>query len=82
MAGKLIKAKVDIDRRLIYTYKFCSFRTLRNKIGQVAQLVEQRTENPRVGGSTPSLATNIYNGFKRAPVGTLFSMALRVTPSE
>ena len=26
--------------------------------GQVAQLVEQRTENPRVGGSTPSLATN------------------------
>ncbi len=26
--------------------------------GQVAQLVEQRTENPRVGGSIPSLATN------------------------
>jgi hypothetical protein len=25
--------------------------------GQVAQLVEQRTENPRVGGSTPPLAT-------------------------
>ena len=24
---------------------------------QVAQLVEQRTENPRVGGSTPSLGT-------------------------
>jgi hypothetical protein len=31
---------------------------LRDKRGQVAQLVEQRTENPRVGGSTPSLATN------------------------
>ena len=28
--------------------------------GQIAQLVEQRTENPRVGGSTPSLATNIF----------------------
>ena len=27
--------------------------------GQVAQLVEQRTENPRVGGSIPPLATNI-----------------------
>ncbi|CAI8796299.1 protein of unknown function [Methylococcus capsulatus] len=27
--------------------------------GQVAQLVEQGTENPRVGGSIPSLATNI-----------------------
>ena len=26
--------------------------------GQVAQLVEQRTENPCVGGSIPSLATN------------------------
>ena len=26
-------------------------------LGQVAQLVEQRTENPRVGGSIPSLAT-------------------------
>ena len=25
--------------------------------GQVAQLVEQGTENPRVGGSSPSLAT-------------------------
>jgi hypothetical protein len=30
---------------------------LRDKRGQVAQLVEQRTENPRVGGSIPSLAT-------------------------
>ena len=26
-------------------------------IGQIAQLVEQRTENPCVGGSTPSLST-------------------------
>ncbi len=26
-------------------------------IGQVAQLVEQWTENPRVGGSIPPLAT-------------------------
>jgi hypothetical protein len=30
---------------------------LRLKQGQVAQLVEQGTENPRVGGSIPSLAT-------------------------
>jgi hypothetical protein len=29
--------------------------------GQVAQLVEQRTENPRVGGSIPPLATNKIN---------------------
>jgi hypothetical protein len=30
---------------------------------QVAQLVEQRTENPRVGGSTPSLGTTPAGGF-------------------
>ncbi len=31
--------------------------------GQVAQLVEQRIENPRVGGSIPPLATR----YKKAP---------------
>ena len=30
--------------------------------GQVAQSVEQRIENPRVGGSIPLLATSIYAG--------------------
>ena len=38
--------------------------------GQVAQLVEQRTENPRVGGSTPSLATTLISvskGFEPLP---------------
>jgi hypothetical protein len=34
--------------------------------GQVAQLVEQRTENPRVGGSIPSLAIP-RNPFDRMP---------------
>ena len=28
--------------------------------GQVAQSVEQGTENPRVGGSIPPLATTLY----------------------
>jgi hypothetical protein len=31
-------------------------------IAQVAQLVEQRTENPRVGGSIPPLGTSDFNG--------------------
>ncbi len=31
-----------------------------NKDAQVAQLVEQRTENPRVGGSIPPLGTTSY----------------------
>jgi hypothetical protein len=30
---------------------------MRPPFGQVAQLVEQRIENPRVGGSIPPLAT-------------------------
>ena len=32
---------------------------------QVAQLVEQRTENPRVGGSIPSLGTTRRNSLQR-----------------
>ena len=35
------------------------------RYGQVAQLVEQRTENPRVGGSIPPLAT-ISNQYVRS----------------
>ena len=40
--------------------------------GQVAQLVEQRTENPRVGGSIPSLATTIYFTAIVVPFGLVF----------
>jgi hypothetical protein len=32
-------------------------------IAQVAQLVEQRTENPRVGGSIPPLGTTVLQMF-------------------
>ena len=35
---------------------------MRALFGQVAQLVEQRIENPRVGGSIPPLATKTRNG--------------------
>src|SRR4029453_17062550 len=35
--------------------------------GQVAQLVEQRTENPCVGGSIPSLAINLFNKLRSQP---------------
>jgi hypothetical protein len=34
---------------------------------QVAQLVEQRTENPRVGGSIPPLGTSYFNDLGRLP---------------
>ena len=33
-------------------------------IGQIAQLVEQRTENPCVGGSIPPLATALSKGLR------------------
>ena len=41
-------------------------RQLRHSSGSIAQLVEQRTENPRVGGSIPSPATSL-----RWPAGQL-----------
>ena len=40
---------------------------------QVAQLVEQRTENPRVGGSIPPLGTNKINNL--GPFWGLFLVA-------
>ena len=43
--------------------------------GQVAQLVEQRTENPCVGGSIPSLTTKYPKSLKNLTLSDfLFSM--------
>ena len=53
-------------------------------VAQVAQLVEQGIENPRVGGSIPSLGTTDY--LRKAPAmrrGFLFSASgksLRTAP--
>lgn len=35
-----------------------------NLKGQIAQSVEQRTENPRVGGSIPPLGTTFFTFFE------------------
>ena len=46
--------------------------------GQIAQLVEQRTENPRVGGSIPPLGTTF-------PLNYYFRMRISVsweTPAD
>src|ERR1700674_203063 len=40
-------------------------------IGWVAQLVEQRTENPRVGGSIPSPATLFFSSLDARHAGGL-----------
>ncbi len=57
--------------------------------GNVAQVVEQRTENPCVGGSTPSIATHLFFSFlfRLSPIkGALFVLATLtascVWPSE
>ena len=51
----------DIDWQ-IFVGRICNFLKLQKinfllQKAQVAQLVEQRTENPRVGGSNPPLGT-------------------------
>ena len=51
-------------------YMRCKFRELIN--AQIAQLVEQRTENPRVAGSIPALGIFLFFGHsleKAAPEG-------------
>jgi hypothetical protein len=40
--------------------------------GQVAQSVEQRTENPCVGGSIPPLATNKLRSYKLTLITPFF----------
>ena len=45
---------------IIYTH---SFETTKVTSGEIAQLVEQGTENPRVGGPIPSLATIFLSFF-------------------
>ena len=46
-----------IFRPQVDTIQQFLFNTRPTLVGQIAQLVEQRIENPRVGGSIPSLAT-------------------------
>ena len=51
-------------------YMRCKFRELIN--AQIAQLVEQRTENPRVAGSIPALGIFLFFRYaleKAAPEG-------------
>ena len=56
-----MQSLVAIDQ-LNKTYSFVSIICIQssNLIAQIAQSVEQRTENPCVGGSIPPLGTKIY----------------------
>ena len=46
---------------------------------QIAQLVEQRTENPRVTGSIPVLGINPYKYYLAVFVGVFYVQLLPVT---
>jgi hypothetical protein len=58
--------RVDMTNLGQYHTPSCSAAAEQSFNGQVAQLVEQRTENPCVGGSTPSLAINKISALDRA----------------
>jgi hypothetical protein len=46
--------------------------------GQIAQLVEQRIENPRVGGSIPSLATIFSDSLKRLKITSRLDLTMHL----
>ena len=50
--------RANLLNNLIATDEIIRFLSSNFSNGQVAQSVEQRTENPCVGGSIPPLATN------------------------
>lgn len=52
----MIVCNVHLRKKHLQSY-FFSYKMRDSYGGWVAQLVEQRIENPRVGGSIPSLAT-------------------------
>ena len=54
--GRRIRFPQKLDRKILHAFTPCTAGFLRFK-GQLAQLVEQRIENPRVRGSIPRLAT-------------------------
>ena len=74
MVGRIFALfRLDRHRASRYTVAVC-LRTMPLMVGsainaRVAQLVEQRTENPRVGGSNP-------------PPGTIFSITYYITCFE
>ena len=47
--------------RAILRLKWCELSETMDRRAEVAQLVEQRTENPCVGGSSPPLGTTGLN---------------------
>ncbi len=65
-ASKVALCRVSQDERwahirAILRLKWCELSETMDRRAEVAQLVEQRTENPCVGGSSPPLGTTKLN---------------------
>ncbi len=54
---KIVHVVAEDSSRLRSCRKAMSFAKCLKAFAQIAQLVEQRTENPRVAGSIPALGT-------------------------
>jgi hypothetical protein len=61
-----------VDRADAFPYNPVAARPFRIQ-AQVAQSVEQRTENPRVGGSIPPLGTIVFKGLAHSLDATIFA---------
>ena len=60
-----IQLKKKVQKKACFNASYCVeylSALRRNVCGQVAQLVEQRTENPRAEGSSPPLTTMNFTG--------------------
>ena len=66
----------------VYVGEFKDSERCRSKNAQVAQSVEQRTENPRVGGSIPPPATLATSALARSPQGTNRPKPVWILPSR
>ena len=67
--SKVQIAPLSLDAQEPRRFNTRPFEVTTSKFAQVAQLVEQGIENPRVGGSIPSLGTtqaSVFRGFFRS----------------
>src|SRR5229473_2009787 len=64
--AELLRRRVDLPRDALDSRRAHIYKPAVSG-AQVAQLVEQRTENPCVGGSTPPLGTTLFAKYRNKP---------------
>ncbi len=76
----LRRLTIDGSGRYHSSFAFGPMSNARPSGGQVAQLVEHRTENPGVAGSIPALSTKSFIG-NALGLGTVFARSLHGFPT-